>query len=286
MVRTAFGRTFLAGASAQGGGENCRSLVTSPAATLRAQAVSAAGSERSSSRRSGACFASTAREHAPVATATTPRPGGAGARDVELGVAHHDAARGRHAVALRHACDRDARQGVAVLRFLAEGAEREALADSEAVELDARHLGHVPGEEPGDPRGLRLDPVEQRLDAGEQPPARRAKRVAHRIEHAVPETGLLAVGEAHAVLRENVREDQRLGAPGERDVAERIVGAEALAHRAGERLARGALGGEERTVHVEQPGEPGCRDHVKCRPFAPFGSAGTGIVGRRARATC
>ena len=174
-----------------------------------------------------------------------------------LGVAHHDAARRRNAVALAEPRDGEPRQGVAILGLLAERREGEAALETEAPELDLPHLGHVPGEQAHHPARLALDGVEQRGDAGHEPAARRHQEDAHAVEDGIPERRLVAVQEVPAVLVEDVAQDARLGAAGEGDVGERVVHPEPIVQGGGKGLAGRPLGGEERAIHVEEPGEAG-----------------------------
>jgi hypothetical protein len=157
--------------------------------------MSAPVSERSSSSRSGACGSSSARLRDAGRHRRHARPGGAGARDVVLGVADHEAARGRHAVALGPRARPRRAPGRCDPPPPRRTRRRRSARDPEALELDARHLRHVSGEKAGDPVAFRADPIEQRHDPGKQPPARRPERHAHGVEHAIPEARLLAVRE-------------------------------------------------------------------------------------------
>ena len=131
---------------------------------------------------------------------------------------------------------------------------------AEAPELDARHLGHVAGEQSRDPVGLSLDGVEELRDARKKPAAPGPERPAHFIEDGIPEASLVAILEAPPVLAQDVGEDQRLGPASEGDVAEVVLDLEAGAHRLSKGLARGALGEEQGAIHIEEPGQA----HAAC----------------------
>ena len=180
-------------------------------------------------------------------------PGGAGTRDVVLGVPHDDAARCRNPVGGPHAADGEPGEVVAIRGFLTEGAECESILDPEPAQLDLRHARHVAGQQPLYPSRLGLDGVEQLRDARQQPPASGMEQHPHVIEHRRPELRLVIVREPAAVLVQDVAQNQRLGAPGERDVAQIVRDAQMLRHRRRECLARGAVGEQQRAVHIEQP---------------------------------
>ncbi len=108
-------------------------------------------------------------------------------------------------------------------------------------------------------RGLGLDRVEQPDHARQHVPARLGEHAPQVVLGALPEALALAVRERAAVPCERIADDERVGAPGERHAFQRALDAEDVVERVLERGAPGALGVDERAVHVEQPDQRRCR---------------------------